>query len=143
MFHLVFAALLAVAIEDPRPQATIPKLAVLDVGTASAVPPEFLDLVQASLLQSSAVTLVERLELSKILRERALVLSLSSTSDSVAAAGALVAADAFLLLEASAPKDEGIPVRVRLVDAHDGVKLADSIVSLAGSRKDWEESATF
>jgi hypothetical protein len=117
-----------------------PKLAVVDVGTATPVPPVFFELLQTSLLESGAVTLVERAELDRVLRERALVLSMSSARDSIVAAGALVAADAFALLEAGGASEEGTPLRVRLVDAHEGVKLSDTVVTLA---KAPDETARF
>lgn len=117
------------------------RLAVVEVAGARAVPPAFTALLEAALLRSEAVTLVERGELRRVLAERAL--TLAAGADALAAAGALVAADALLLLEAGDPGRERVtPVRVRLVDARDGVKLQDVVVAPGDGTK-LDETAGF
>ena len=134
MTALLFAAALAAP----------PRLAVVEVAGARAVPPAFLTLLEAALLRSESVTLVERVELRHVLEERTITLALGSGADALAAAGALLSADALLLLEAGDPGRERVmPVRVRLVDARDGMKLRDVVVALEEGARAQEAAAGF
>ena len=126
-----------------EPVAPPTKLAVVDVGPQEKVPPAFLDLMLVGLGNQPQLTLLERTELAKLLREQTLSLRMGEPVKSADAvkAGQLWAVDAFLMLEAGQPSDKKeIPVRVRLVDAHYGLKLWDGTILLSPDTAKYQES---
>ena len=125
------------------PVAPPTKLAVVDVGPQEKLPPAFMDLMLVGLGNQPQLALLERTELTKLLREQALSLHMAEPVNSADAvkAGQLWAVDAFLMLEAGKPSDKKeIPVRVRLVDAHYGLKLWDGTILLSPNAAKYQES---
>lgn len=116
---------------DRRPT----KLAIVDVGSGQRVPVEFVDFLTLALGHEPQVALLERGQVEQILREQSLEMMLAGTN--AVRAGKLVAADAFLMLELQTNQT----VRVRLVDAHYGLKLWDTMFALNTSANDSEERA--
>lgn len=118
------------------------KLAIVDVGTQKKVPEPFMDLLLVAFGNYSEITLLERTEINKLLREHALALSMSGNIDKdVIKVGRLWATDAFLMLEV--PKDSGsdITVRIMLVDTHYGLKIWDSAFILNSQLKTYQNQA--
>ena len=137
--YLLTAALCCLAIST---QAAT-RVAVVDVGPQEKVPPAFLDLMLVGLGNQPQLALLERTELAKLLREQTLSLRMGEPVKSADAvkAGQLWAVDAFLMLEAGQPSDKKeIPVRVRLVDAHYGLKLWDGTILLSPDTAKYQES---
>ena len=137
--YLLMAALCCLAIST---QAAT-RVAVVDVGPQEKVPPAFLDLMLVGLGNQPQLALLERTELAKLLREQTLSLRMGEPVKSADAvkAGQLWAVDAFLMLEAGKASDKKeIPVRVRLVDAHYGLKLWDGSILLSPDTAKYQES---
>ena len=137
--YLLMAALCCLAIST---QAAT-RVAVVDVGSQEKVPPAFMDLMLVELGNQPQIALLDRTELAKLLHEQALSLSMGEQVKSADAvkAGQLWSVDAFLMLEAGKPSDKKeIPVRVRLVDAHYGIKLWDGNILLSQNATSYKES---
>lgn len=111
----------------------------MDVGTRQSVPVQFMDLLTVTLSQKREVALLERHEISRLLREQALGLAMSGQIDSVEVvkAGKLWTVDAFLMLEANTNQT----LRVRLVDTRYGLKVWDSFFAIGNDAKEFEARA--
>ena len=119
------------------------RLAVVDVGTKEKAPLAFMDLLTVAFGKQPNIALLERADVDRLLREQALSLSLSNPTQGTAAvkAGKIWAVDAFLMLE-SLPTAKGPPrLRIRLVDAHHGMKILDATWLLSGDGKQYPEQA--
>src|ERR1051325_1613445 len=120
------------------------KLAIVDVGSQEKVPPAFLDSLLVGFPTQPGIALVERTDMRRILNEQACSLAMSGRIESQCAikVGKLCAADAFLMLEAGKdPTNNSIPVRLRLVDAHYGVRAWDSALLLDGKPESFARQA--
>jgi len=126
---------------------SLARLAIVDVGNLEKVPQPFLDALLIAFRSQPKVDLLERADIKRILAEQSCSLAMSGRIDSQCAiqVGKLCAADAFLMLEASKPTQEGTPVRIRLVDSRYGVKVWDSAILVSAkpdmSRKETESIA--
>ena len=143
VWSLLLCLLGSFVCQAAEPVAPPTKLAVVDVGPQEKVPPAFLDLMLVGLGNQPQLALLERTELAKLLREQALSLRMGEPVKSADAvkAGQLWAVDAFLMLEAGKPSDKKeIPVRVRLVDAHYGLKLWDGSILVSPDTTKYQES---
>ena len=119
------------------------RLAVVDVGAKEKAPLAFMDLLMVAFAKQPSIALLERADVDRLLREQALSLSLSNPIQGPAAvkAGKIWAVDAFLMLEA-VPTAKGPPrLRIRLVDAHHGMKILDATWLLSGDGKQYPEQA--
>lgn len=103
------------------------RLAIVDTGEIDKLPPSLLDLLLVSFNNYPDISLVERTEVDKILREQSL--SLSFSEKNALQAGRIQFADAFLMLE-SAKSDKSAFVRIRLVETRYGLKLWDALTPL-------------
>ena len=122
-------------------------LAVVDVGMKDKAPAAFIDFLTIAFGKQPAIALLERAEVARLLREQELSLSLSNPiqSETAVKAGKLWSVDAFLMLEAvpvaKGPLTKGVRVRIRLVDAHHGMKVLDSNLLLEADGKQYPEQA--
>ena len=143
VWSLLLCLLGSFVCQAAEPVVSPTKLAVVDVGPQEKVPPAFMDLMLVGLGNQPQLAMLERTELNKLLREQTLSLRMGEPVKSADAvkAGQLWAVDAFLMLEVGKPSDKKeIPVRVRLVDAHYGLKLWDGTILLSPDTAKYQES---
>ena len=136
MFSLVCTGLLhkAHAAENNSP----PRVAVVSKNTsASSRTANVRALLETSLSEESDLQVVEREKISRIFKEQSRTKLFSSQTgpDQTAFWNSLSGVDLFVMLEASSEddsdKEQAKSLRVRLVDAHKGIKHADLSLPLA------------
>jgi len=133
----ILAGLVTLLFALPGQAAT--RLAVVDVGTQEKMPAAFVDLLTIELGKQPALILLERTEIRRLFGEQSLGMALGG-GDAVKA-GKLWTVDAFLMVEAGKTGKQETPVRVRLVDAHYGLKLLDASFLLSEKAAKYQESA--
>ncbi|MCP4152846.1 MAG: hypothetical protein GY757_34255 [bacterium] len=107
-------------------------IGIVDAGSDRKTPPALLDMVTVFLSEKRNIKLVEREDMAQILKEQALNLSMTGNRarENIVNVGKLVKADGLLMFETGAPVKKFIPVRIRLVDSHYGIKLWDEVIHL-------------
>ena len=126
--------------------AARPRMAIVGNSTGPALPAGMLELIEQESLKLDGLRLVERMEVRRIIREQSLTMTPGDgiyLADAVTL-GRLAAADLFLLVE-SAPlqKEKGTTsLRLRLIESHHGLKLADSAWVLDAGHRAEEHAAS-
>lgn len=143
LFLMMASALLGVPPSAPAQPAKQIKLAVVDLGAKNKAPAAFVDLLTVACSKQPALILLERDQVDRLHREQALSLSLSKPiqPETAVQAGKLWAVDAFLMLETDKGAKGPVRVRLRLVDAHHGMKVLDSNLLLEADGKRFPEQA--
>ena len=116
------------------------RLAVVALPGEQSVPPVLVDLVELQLANAKHLTLLERMRIDAVLEERGLTQALGTQA--IVELGALLRADALLLLTAEDRAGTDIVIRFRLLDAHDGLKLADGTAFLPSAAGAYDAVAT-
>ena len=107
------------------------RLAIIDISEKKSVPTTLMDFLLVELSNDPNFILLEREKIAQILSEQKINLSLNDnlTSSDIIKTGQILAADAILMLH-NEIKEENNNLRLRLIDARNGMKLLDSNLAI-------------